>query len=39
MSALAIVMMLAIGLFVWGGFTAFLTCAIRSEGRKRFEKD
>jgi hypothetical protein len=35
MSDLAVVMMTAICLFVWGGFAAFLTYAIRSEGRKR----
>ncbi len=39
MSGLAIVMMAVICLFVWGGFTLFLSRAIRSERRKRFEED
>lgn len=37
MSGLAVIMMTAICLFVWGGFAGFLTYAIRSEGRKRVE--
>ena len=38
MSGLAIVMMTVICLLVWGGFTGFLTHAIRSEGRKRRDR-
>lgn len=34
MSALAAGMMIVICSFVWGGFTAFLIRAVRSEGRK-----
>lgn len=37
MSSLAIMMMLLICGFVWGGFFILLTRAMRSEGRKQGE--
>ena len=37
MSAPAIVMLVLVGSFVWGGFLALLVRAVRREGAKRAE--